>query len=139
MKRLSKTDIKIDLRDKGIEVKPSRFLSSTQVVLSFSLPIPVMNKLKSLKTKYPKRRDMVEHLLKSFDFDKCKIIETWYSDSFSEYIKSNKIKLSKEYSHDEYLTSSMIVTPTQYETISNISRYYNISKSSFLRVLIESI
>lgn len=132
----SRALLKIELRDKGIEILSSRFHPNGTVTLSFSLPKPVMKKFKKLKNTYKFRKTYFEEKLKEYDIT-IPSKETWYSPEFEQYIIDNKIQLSKPFKDKDYVFSSINLSLLNYNKVIEICKHYKISKSSFIRILVE--
>lgn len=134
----TKTLLKIQLRNKGIEVKPKCYQSNGTVVLSFTLPKDMMKKLHKIESLYEfKQGKIFELMLEQFKFKECSIKKTFYSEELDNYIIKNNIKLSKKLKHKNYHFNSRILTLPLYNRIKKIALYYNITRSSLIRILID--
>lgn len=134
----TKTLLKIQLRNKGIEVKPSCYLPNGRVITSYALPKRVMRKLKELDIEY--RYDQItlfKEMLNNFNFQVCPVEDVWFSDELLEYIEDNQIELSKKTKKADWRFNSKTLPEKMYIQIKDIAAYYNITRSSLIRVLIE--
>jgi hypothetical protein len=127
---------KVKLRNKGIEVLPSCYVKSG-VILSFSLPKPILKKYRLVKEKFETGSEMMNSLLNGFKFRKVGLTKRFYSSEFDEYLASNSIILSNKYKHKDYKFSSILINESDYNRLKEMCNYYRISRSSLFRILIE--
>lgn len=133
---ITKVALKIKLRNQGIEIKPRCYLSSGSVICSFTLPPPVMRKYKKLSLIFENKKALFDQLLQQFNFVASPLNQSWTSEKLEEFIAENSVELTKKWKHEDYLFNSCVLTENQYEKLLVISKYYRISRSSLIRVLI---
>jgi spore coat polysaccharide biosynthesis predicted glycosyltransferase SpsG len=137
---MNKTLLKIKLRNKGIKVLPKSYLPNGTVILSLSLPKYIMRKFSKLKLMYGphEKTQMLKDLLQNFNFKKVRFKKKMYSNEFEQYIIDNDLILSKSFKHIDYEFNSIVITIDIYKKLKYIANYYQISRSSLIRILVEA-
>lgn len=134
---VSRVSLRLNMRDKGVRVLPKSH-TPTGIICSFSAPPPTMKKYKKLSLIFKNRRELFSSLISSFNFQRTRVKDTWYSTDLDQYISDNSILLNRRYKHHEYEFTSVMLDEPTYRKLLKISRYYEISRSSLIRILIDA-
>lgn len=138
--RVNRLKVKLDLINRGYEYKPSRYQKNGDVILSFSLPRPLMRKFKKLALQYGSGRDVIENFIDLYIPNKPirQTGKVFYGSDLSSYCENYDIEV-KEYKHKDYLFTSASISEETFNQIESIKTMYGITRSQVIRLMIEAI